>query len=113
MAADIAPARDIVGDNDDVEVETQKPLPLHVNWVRNESAHGFRGIYHVPSRRLSGVQMHEWKSRCGWRFGGIPTVAIDVAPPTIVDWERVCKRCARDRQEELELEHNLTLKSER
>ena len=49
--------------------------------------------------------MGEWKVRCGWRFAGIPTVAIDVEPPVVAYWERVCRRCAKERQQELETEH--------
>ena len=64
------------------------------------------------SLRLKGLQMWECKSRCGWRFGAIPTVAVGVAPPIVRHWEIVCKRCARTKQEALEAEA-LALKTER
>ena len=63
------------------------------------------GLFHVVSHALSGVQMGELKSRCGWRFAGIPSVAVDVDPPVVADWERVCRRCTKVRQQELETEH--------
>ena len=66
----------------------------------------------MVSIRLKGLQMWEYKSRCGWRFGAIPTVAVGVAPPVVRHWEIVCKRCARSKQETLEAEA-LALKKER
>ena len=90
----------------EVEVETSSPFPLSPTWVRNESTDPHcSGYFHVVSEALSGVQMGEWKVRCGWRFAGIPTVAIDVDPPVVADWYRVCRRCAKDRQQELDKEH--------
>ena len=97
----------------EVEVETTTPLPPTVVWVRNVSNHANRGIFHVASRKLSGVQMRSWKSRCGWRFGAKPTVAIDVDPPIPDSWEKVCKRCAYYRREALYEEHAAMLKGER
>ena len=90
----------------DVEVETVSPFPAPPTWVRNESTDAHcSGYFHVVSDALSGVQMGEWKVRCGWRFAGIPTVAIGVEPPVVADWEQVCRRCAKERQQELETEH--------
>ena len=63
------------------------------------------GFFHVVSHKLSGVQMGEWKVRCGWRFAGIPSVAVDVDPPVVADWERVCRICTKVRQPLLEAEH--------
>ena len=97
----------------EVEVETASPFPDAPTWVRNEATHACRGVYHAISCNLSGLRMGEWKTRCGWRFAGIPTIAVDVAPPSVADWERTCKRCAKARQQELEAEHKLMLKSER
>ena len=57
--------------------------------------------------------MRSWKSRCGWRFGAKPTVAIDVDPPIPDSWEKVCKRCAYYRREALYEEHAAMLKGER
>ena len=96
----------------EIEVETALPLPPQPVWVRNESRHATKGFYHVVSLRLKGLQMWEYKSRCGWRFGTIPTVAVGVAPPAVKHWGIVCKRCSRAKQEALEAE-TLALKKER
>ena len=77
----------------DVELETATPLPPNPTWVRNEATHASRGFFHVVSRDMAGVQMREWKFRCGWRFGGIHTVAADVEPPLVRHRAVVCRRC--------------------
>ena len=88
----------------EVEVESAEPLPPKPVWVRNESKHATSGFFHAVSLRLEGLQMWEYKARCGWRFGAIPTVAVGVQPPTVRHWEIVCSRCACAKQKALEAE---------
>ena len=46
-----------------------------------------------------------WLSRREWRFGGIPTVAIGVAPPVPLAFGRVCMWGAVQRRHMLYTEH--------
>ena len=34
-----------------------------------------------------------WKSRCGWRFGGVRTVATWLSHPTATDAGYMCLNC--------------------
>ena len=95
-----------------MEVDTALPLPPKPVWDRNESNHATSEFFHVVSLRRKGLQLWEYKARCGWSFGAIPTVAVGAKPPVVRHWEVVCKRCARANQEALEAEA-LAQKSER
>ena len=35
-----------------------------------------------------------WKARCGWRFGGVSTVATWLPHPAAKDAEHMCLKCA-------------------
>ena len=76
------------------ELDMKAPVPPVHCWVRNVATRGTRGIFHLCDGSLSGAMISSWKSRCGWRFGGVPTVVVDGRAPVPKDFELVCKCCA-------------------
>ena len=84
-----------------VEVDLKAPNPPVHCWIRNGSSHGTRGVFHLCNGSLSGRAIASWKTRCGWRFGGVPTVVVDGRSPAPRDFELVCKTCAPEIREEL------------
>ena len=70
------------------------PLPAEVCWVRDLATRSTRGLFHIPDVPLEGLPLGSWKTRCGWRFGGVRTVATWLPGPAAKDWEVTCSKCA-------------------
>ena len=62
--------------------------------MRNSTRHSNRGIFHVAYTPLDGSRLGDLKTRCGWKFGHIPTVVAGCGPPLPHTFFFVCKRCA-------------------
>ena len=97
-----------------LEVEVETALPHAAKAGLGPQRIQTRDEWILPRRVacLKGLQMREYKARCGWRFGAIPTVVVGVKSPSVRHWEVVCRRCARAKQEALEAE-TLAQKKER
>ena len=70
-------------------------MPPEITWVRNSTRHGTRGIFHIALTPMEGTRLCDMKSRCGWKFGHIPTVVAGCKPPLPREFFFVCKRCGR------------------
>ena len=93
------------------KVISESPLPPEPPWVRNSSRHGSRGVYHISSTPIEGHRLGDLKSRCGWRFGHIPTVVTNCQPPRPREFFFVCLDCARQPREKLYNEFVTSLKA--
>ena len=78
----------------EVAAVVASPVPERICWIRDLSSHATRGLFHVPDVPLEGRSMGLWKARCGWRFGGVPTIAIWLPHPEAKDAEHMCSKCA-------------------
>ena len=78
----------------EVAAAVASPLPQELCWIRDLATHATRGLFHVPDAPLEGRSMGLWKSRCGWRFGGVRTVATWLVHPEAKDAEHMCSKCA-------------------
>ena len=76
-----------------VELETARPMPPDVVWVRNPDLHGGENKFHVQTVPAAGARLRELKTRCGWRFAKVPAVVMGASPPVATDFHLVCTRC--------------------
>ena len=95
MLPEWAPTAACLAEPLDVEGITVSPLPPEITWVRNSTRHGTRGIFPIALTPLEGTRLCDMKSRCGWKFGHIPTVVAGCGPPLPREFFFVCKRCGR------------------
>ena len=65
----------------EVEVESTLPMSPDVVWVRNPYRHANNDIFHVRSQFEDGPRLVDYKTCCGWWFGFVATVIIDVFSP--------------------------------
>ena len=80
------------------------PLSVEICWIRDLATHATRGLFHIPDVPLEGRAMGLWKTRCGWRFGGVRTVATWLPHPSAKDAEHMCLKCAPTIKERLNTE---------
>ena len=88
----------------EVAATVASPLPEKLCWVRDLATHATRGLFHIPDVPLEGCTMGLWKTRCGWRFGGVRTVATWLAHPEAKDAEHMCSKCAPEIRARLNIE---------
>ena len=78
------------------------PLPAEICWIRDITTRSTWGLFHIPDVPLEGIPLCSWKTRCGWRFGGMRTVATWLPGPSAKDCVISCAnahlplgRCSR------------------
>ena len=77
-----------------VAATVASPLPVELCWVRVLATHATRGLFHIPDVPLEVRALGLWTTRCGWRFGGVSTVATWLPHPAAKDAEHMCSKCA-------------------